>query len=252
MKIKEIIGLSSYCITILMIVFMMLSIFHACIYGSWPIEEIINEGQPEELVDSCQLTDIDNPNFRAIWSIGRIDTIPKYAVVEWNGYSSDWIQDYQEVKPLNQAVREVVSTFITFDSMIMIDHTGIVGNQLVIDFWYAFRSPGGSWNQGVTPLQIKLPGYVSSWQLVVSTENKEMRIGTIANYSAQEVVDAIEALSSWQRFRMKFTNLSQDDKAIIYDALLSNCKCCVRLDTQTLNIPIEYVEQFNYQNIIMQ
>lgn len=251
MKAKEVIGLSGYIATLAMIALMLISMCHACVFSQFPEIIEVQEGDPQE-VDSCQLTSINNPNFRAVWSIGRIDTIPEYATVEWNGYTSDWIKDYQEVRPLRDAVREVVMNYITFDSMIVIDHAGIVGNQLVIDFWYAFRSPGGNWNQGNKPLHIKLPGYVSSWGIAINGTDKQMMIGTLANYSAQEVADAIDALPSWQRFRMKFTSLSQDDKSIIYDALLSDCKCCVRLDTQSLNVPIEYVEQFNYQAITMQ
>jgi len=216
----------------------------SCTYGTLP--EIITE----ELTDSCDLQDIETPHFRAIWSIGRIDTVPEYAFVQWGEYSSDWIVDYAEVKPLSEAIREVVSSHITFDSMVMLDHSGVINNMAVIDFWIAFRNDGGNWNQPNT-LHIRLPGYVSSWGIPIS-QDENMMIGTLANYGAQDVAAIIHALPSWQRFRMKHTNLSQADKTIIYDALLSNCKCCARLDTQSLSIPQDYIDQFVYQNITMQ
>lgn len=213
----------------------------SCVHGLYS-DYIIPEGTQEELVDSCDLNDIDSPNFRAVYYIGRFDTVPSYANVTFGIYTEAWVKNYEIVRPLREVIKEIVSNYITFDSMIVIDHSGIVNGELVMDFWFAFRSPGGSWNQ-YKPLQFELPGYVSSYGFAVSNY-QSMLLGTLPNYSASDVVNVITALPSWQRFRMKYTNLNQEDKALIYDALLADCKCCARIDTSSLNVPQEYIDKF--------
>lgn len=232
-----------YATPILLFVSMFLWICAACVFGA---QEAI---EPEPLViDSCELQVITEPNFVKLESLYRID-LPEKVTITWGKYSAVWIDNFQEQGDEIAIMREIISNFITFDSMVVIDKTSTDNGVMVLDFTMFFRHPAGNWVQpGGYGIHFDWYGHrYYPWK----KNEKSILLGTMSNDAHEEVIQIIETFPSWLKFSLRHTSLDSIELDQVYVALLANCKCCASLDIRELPIAQARIDQFIYQEIIL-
>lgn len=242
-------------------------IFISCTFGTLP----------EQIEPPCELIEIDDPSFRGYGSWYRTN-VPDQVDVVWEPYRECYIENSKLCDNLPNIIKPIVSNYITHDSLIIIDHSGIIDGKMILDFNMYFCNPAGSWNPNgsishylylewkadesivseyinhrseIIILEPNIFYYRASGVIryIPMLQNQQSIIlGSNAN-SALETTSLLEVLPGWQYLSLRHSPLDSVDLESVYDVILADCKCCVRLDIRGLPISQDYVDQFVYQEI---